>query len=693
MSFQKVISSITTLALCVSLVTPMTTFAAATFTGGTNVSGGLNVQVPITDLQITGVGAEETVPVFLYVPAGSLSMTTTTGITFTGSNSGQRLYFSGTRTNVNNALATLRYTHSSAGTYTLEASIIGAGQIYDPSTQHIYEVVNNGSPITATAARSAATSRSINGVSGYLANITSSEENAFVAARITQDGWFGASDAGIEGDWVWLDGPESGTLFWRGTFTGTSFWYENWANNEPNQSGDEDCSQFYANGSGWNDLPCSTTLNYYVVEYGAPGNLPNVASETLDITLSADTTTQTPTLTSPASNSRQNTLQLTYTLPEAPLANSVRVIFHNWTHSNTYIMGDTQSVNVPMFLHRQASFFEDPISYAGVVEDVMLLWLAQWPGTLPDGTYTVTLSYQDYLGNPASTAVASSVTIDTIALAPGIQRPSNHEKILSATSLAEWTCETGATVSISHANLSTNPTTVVCSGGTFSTNITFSSGLNSEFTLSFTQTDLAGNVSSATTKLVRYASASGGGGGKTTYFGCRDDKAINYDSESTHKAELCEYKKVEPTPKTETESANTTKENISQEKPIQESHTVLNSAPTECNIAQYTTETIRLGRKNNPEQVKLLEQFLNRYENAHLEVNGIYEKADFEAVIRWQEKHTDDILKPWGLKKGTGYVYTRSLAKIKALEEASCPTKKEDSKQTDDILNKENDTK
>ena len=122
-------------------------------------------------------------------------MTTTTGLTFTGSSSGQRLYFSGTLTDVNAALATLQYTHSSAGTFTLEASIIGAGQIYDPSTQHMYEVVNNGGPITATAARSAATARTINGVSGYLANITSSEENAFVAARITQDGWFGASDA------------------------------------------------------------------------------------------------------------------------------------------------------------------------------------------------------------------------------------------------------------------------------------------------------------------------------------------------------------------------------------------------------------------------------------------------------------------------------------------------------------------
>lgn len=235
---------------------PVHTFAAASFTGGTNVSGGLNVQVSITDLQVTGVGAGDTVPVFLYVPAGSLSMTTTTGLTFTGASSGQRLYFSGTLTDVNTALATLKYTHSSAGTFTLEASIIEAGQIYDPSTQHIYEVVNNGSSITATAARSAATARSINGVSGYLANITSSDENSFVAARITQDGWFGASDSGVEGTWQWLDGPEAGTTFWTGTASGTASGYENWAGGEPNQSGDEDCSQFYANGSGWNDLPC-----------------------------------------------------------------------------------------------------------------------------------------------------------------------------------------------------------------------------------------------------------------------------------------------------------------------------------------------------------------------------------------------------------------------------------------------------
>lgn len=401
-------------------------------------------------------------------------------------------------------MATLKYTHGSAGTFTLEASIIEAGQIYDPATQHIYEVVNNGSSITATAARSAATSRTINGVSGYLANITTSDENTFVAARISQDGWFGASDAGIEGDWVWLDGPESDDLFWRGVANGTAFGYENWANNEPNQSGDEDCSQFYANGSGWNDLPCSSTLNYYIVEYGAPGSLPSVAGDTLDITLSADTTTQTPTLSSPDSTSLQNTLQLTYTLPEVPTAGTVTVSFNDGTTTTTLTMSDSQSVNTTVNL---ASL----ISTTGVASTTR--------ASLADGTYTVTLSYQDYLGNTASTDVATAVTIDTIANTPGILRPSMHELIESASSITEGTCESGATVSFSSSSLTTNPTTTTCTDGDFSTNLTLSNGaLNSEFDITIFQTDLAGNISENVLKRVKYSQKESGGGGKVNTY-------------------------------------------------------------------------------------------------------------------------------------------------------------------------------
>lgn len=42
-------------------------------------------------------------------------------------------------------------------------------------------------------------------------------------------------------------------------------------------------------------------------------------------------------------------------------------------------------------------------------------------------------------------------------------------------------------------------------------------------------------------------------------------------------------------------------------------------------------------------------------------------------MIKWQEKYSDDILKPWGIKKGTGYVYKKSLLKIKEVVEKNCP--------------------
>ncbi len=70
-----------------------------------------------------------------------------------------------------------------------------------------------------------------------------------------------------------------------------------------------------------------------------------------------------------------------------------------------------------------------------------------------------------------------------------------------------------------------------------------------------------------------------------------------------------------------------------------------------CTVAPYVKNPIRLYRNNNPADIKLLEQFLNKYENANLSVDGYYSREDFRAVIKWQEKHAKDILTPWGLTK------------------------------------------
>ena len=268
----------------------------AIITGGSHASGAPGDSIAITDLHVDGSG-DDMVPVHLYVSTGSLSMAATDGLTFfndivTGSN----IYFSGTITNVNAALATLHYTSEDVGTVNLEASLVPPGAIYFPGNGHIYEVVNNGSSLSANDAKTAADARSVGGASGYLATITSPEENDYVSSRLTSDGWLGASDAVSEGDWKWIDGPEAGTSFWSGDGEGSSVEgrYSNWNEGEPNnQGGNENCSEFYAGvGARWNDLPCGDEgggLTSYVTEYGTDEALPEVSTSTLSITVAIPT--------------------------------------------------------------------------------------------------------------------------------------------------------------------------------------------------------------------------------------------------------------------------------------------------------------------------------------------------------------------------------------------------------------------
>ena len=257
--------------------------AALTLTSGANATTTPNVATSITGFQIVGPSASTT-PVKLYTTSGTLSLGTTTGLTFDGASSGSVIYFSGTVANINAALSTLTYTRSSTGTDTLEVSLVNKGEVFFTGNDHLYKFIAGS--YTWNAAKTAAEAQTAYGVSGYLATITSSAENTFISGRLTGDGWFGASDAATEGTWKWVTGPEAGTTFWQGTGSGSTVGgnYAHWNTGEPNDSGgNEDCAETYVSSGFWNDLNCTGNTLGYVVEFGAPGALPTVVAKNISI--------------------------------------------------------------------------------------------------------------------------------------------------------------------------------------------------------------------------------------------------------------------------------------------------------------------------------------------------------------------------------------------------------------------------
>lgn len=86
--------------------------------------------------------------------------------------------------------------------------------------------------------------------------------------------------------------------------------------------------------------------------------------------------------------------------------------------------------------------------------------------------------------------------------------------------------------------------------------------------------------------------------------------------------------------------------------------------PETC--ALYLTKYIRFGDENDNGQVIKLQNFLNDHEGEHLQVDGEYKRLDEEAVMRFQAKY-NDILKAWGLKQATGYVYIYTQRMINKL--------------------------
>ena len=229
---------------------------------------------------------------------GTLKVTVSTGLAVTGANTGS-LQLVGSVANLNSSLATLVYTPNANfnGSDSLSLTVHDGrtpqsyrinktGFFFYPANGHYYQYVS-AQDISWSDARAAALGKSLYGLNGYLANISSAAENAFITSNIgVLSGWQGLTDQVTENTWRYIDGPEGGQ-------TAT---YSNWNSGEPNNSNNEDYVQFVANGSGkWNDLPNSPTAGTiagYIVEYGGigyGGDTPTAANLIVTINAQEDT--------------------------------------------------------------------------------------------------------------------------------------------------------------------------------------------------------------------------------------------------------------------------------------------------------------------------------------------------------------------------------------------------------------------
>ena len=167
----------------------------------------------------------------------------------------------------------------------------------------------------------AKTTRTFNGLAGYLATATDADENAFITSKAgSAAAWLGGSDLAADQVWKWMDGPEAGQTFWTtglplrttNTIDGASR-FNNWNNGEPNGSGGgEDALQILSGGTGeWNDLAHTAGTLPFIIEYGAPGETLSTATASANKVLTIISAPIAPTISSITAGNTQLTVNFT----------------------------------------------------------------------------------------------------------------------------------------------------------------------------------------------------------------------------------------------------------------------------------------------------------------------------------------------------------------------------------------------
>jgi hypothetical protein len=218
-----------------------------------------------------------------------------------------------------------------------------------------------------------------------------------------------------------------------------------------------------------------------------------------------------------------------------------------------------------------------------------------------------------------------------------LTHPTNGAMIYTGTQTFTGTCDTTiATVTITGSGFIPVPTTASCSGGVYSLAV---SVINAG-TITVSQSDAAGNTSSATS--VYTLTAGGSGGGSTGY------SATSGGKETTTST---------PTPVVTTPTVTTTPLSITGT-----GTTYISPIDGTTQDCRPFTTYLKIGKKNNTTEVKLWQAFLNKHMSENLTISGTYNKTTEAAIKRFQSKYTTEILTPWGLTKPTGYTYQSTRA-------------------------------